>query len=149
MNYYDFNNILLTLREKNSKLLELERDAVVDDLEIKKYEMFFDLKFPKSYADFLKGYGGGYLGYTVVYSLDRSGLFNIKDYVSLKQIKDMQMLPVIDLETGDYIGFEVYGNECTEKLAFWSHESKVKKTLHKDFFEMLVSLGIHNNLDID
>ena len=149
MNYYEFSNILSTLKEKSSKLLELERDATVDDSEIKKYEEFFDLRFPESYEAFLKNYGGGYLGYTLVYSLDNNGIFNIKNRVSSKMINDLHMLPVIDLETGDLIGFEVNEKKCTEDLVFWNHETGIKRRLHKDFFETLVSLGVNNDLEIE
>ena len=39
------------------------------------------------------------------------------------------MLPVIDLETGDYIGFDIEKNTCTENLVIWKHEEKNKIAL--------------------
>ena len=37
-------------------------------------------------------------------------MFYLQDYVSLSMIEEFGMLPVIDLETGDYIGFDIEKN---------------------------------------
>ena len=89
-------------------------------------------------------FGGGYFGYIVVYSLEKGGMFYLQDYVSLSSIEEFGMLPVTDLETGDYIGFDIENNMCTENLVIWLHEEMKKEKLNIDFYELLISMGLNN-----
>lgn len=146
MNYTDFiKEIELTLKKK-PLLFQLEHDDVANEENIKESEKHYGISFPESYKKILMNYGGGYFGYIVLYSLDKSGMFCLQDYVSLSMIEEFGMLPVVDLETGDYIGFDITNNKCTENLVIWKHEEKNKIDLDVDFYEILINLGLKNQV---
>lgn len=94
MDRISFQNKIRKMIEKPSRLLALESDAKV-------------IILPDSYKDFVSQYGGGYFGFIVVYSCDCNGMFYIKDNVLKEWVKEKSFLPVVDLETGDFLGFEI------------------------------------------
>jgi hypothetical protein len=144
MDYTDFIKEIDLLKSKKPILFELERDKAVSEDEIVECEKKYGLSFPDSYKKILMEFGGGYIGYIIMYSLDKKGLFNLKNYVSNEMIDRYNMLPVIDLETGDYIGFDIENNICTEKLVIFLHEDNNKKVLNMNFYELLLFVGLNN-----
>ena len=146
----DFNvfmrEINLIKRERPS-LFELERDAIVSDDVVDTFEQFYGIKFADSYRKVMKNIGGGYFGFIVIYSLDANGSFYLKSNVTKEMIESMQMLPVIDLETGDYIGYEINDGQCTEKLFVWDHDENRKIEIQEDFYSVLINRGLKNIID--
>ena len=146
MNYTDFMKEVELTKKKNPFLFKLEHDDVASELDINESEKYYGISFSESYKSVLMNLGGGYFGYIVLYSLDKSGLFYLQDYVSISMIEEFGMLPVIDLETGDYIGFDIENNKCTENLVTWIHEEKNKAKIDFDFYELLINMGLKNQL---
>lgn len=144
MNYTDFIKEIEITKKKKPLLFDLEHDNVAKEVDIKENEKYYGISFPESYKKFLMNFGGGYFGYIVVYSLEKGGMFYLQDYVSLSSIEEFGMLPVTDLETGDYIGFDIENNMCTENLVIWLHEEMKKEKLNIDFYELLISMGLNN-----
>ena len=52
------------------------------------------------------------------------------------------ILSVIDLETGDYIGYMIEDDVCKEEMAIWLHEENEIKKLDKGFFEIILEKGL-------
>lgn len=144
MQYSEFLKEIELAKKEKPILFQLEQDKVVSDDVILESEEFYGIKFAESYKQFLKVFGGGYFGYIILYSLDSEGMFYLRNFVTKDMIKECNMLPVIDLETGDYIGFDIEGNECTENLITWSHDEKKKSKLNADFYEVLATMGLEN-----
>lgn len=144
MNYADLKKEVEQTKKNNSLLFQLEHDNVVSEFDISESEKYYGILLPDSYKSVLMNFGGGYFGYIVMYSLDENGGFYLKDYVSISMIKEFGMFPIIDLETGDYIGFEIKNNKCTENLFIWKHEERNKVKLKVDFYELLINMGLKN-----
>ena len=144
MNYIDFIKEIELIKKMKPLLFQLEHDDVANEVDIKESEKYYEISFSESYKRFLMNFGGGYFGYIVVYSLEKGGMFYLQDFVSLSMIEEFGMLPVIDLETGDYIGFDIEKNMCTENLVIWKHEEKNKIDLDVDFYELLINMGLKN-----
>ena len=135
MKYIDFIKEIELIKKMKPLLFQLEHDDVANEVDIKESEKYYGISFSESYKRFLMNFGGGYFGYIVVYSLKKGGM-----------IEEFGMLPVIDLETGDYIGFDIEKNMCTENLVIWKHEEKNKIDLDVDFYELLINMGLKNQL---
>lgn len=146
MKYNDFIKEIELIKKMKPLLFQLEHDDVANEVDIKESEKYYGISFSESYKRFLMNFGGGYFGYIVVYSLEKGGMFYLQDYVSLSMIEEFGILPVIDLETGDYIGFDIEKNMCTENLVIWKHEEKNKIDLDVDFYELLINMGLKNQL---
>ena len=144
MIYTEFIKKIELTKERKPLLFQLEQDAVASELDIEESEKHYGILFPESYKRVLMDFGGGYFGYIIIYSLDEKGLFYLHNYVSKAMLKEFSMLPVIDLETGDYIGFDIENNKCTENLVIWMHEEKKKEKLNSDFYELLIDMGLNN-----
>jgi len=144
MTFVEFNTEVEKYKTENAILFQLDSDCIVGEDDINSCEKHYGIELPESYKQLLKKYGGGYFGYAVFYSLDKEGSFCLYDYISDDEIKEYNMLPVIDLETGDYIGFNIENNKCTEDMYLWMHEEKKRKRIMEDFFEVLIDVGIKN-----
>lgn len=147
MDYNDFMREINLIKRERPGLFELERDAIVSDDVVDTIEQFYGITFADSYRKVMKNIGGGYFGFIVIYSLDANGLFYLKSNVTKGMIESMQMLPVIDLETGDYIGYEINDGQCTERLFVWDHDENRKIEIQDDFYSVLINRGLKNIID--
>ena len=145
MNYSEFKTVMDSIKKEKPILFQLGHDAIVLDETIDKSEEYYGIKFSDSYRTFLKEIGGGYLGFLLVYSLDKYGMSYLQDHISVDIVKKLGMLPVIDLETGDYIGFKIVNDICIEKMVIWLHEEKEIKDLSTDFYEIIIERGFNLN----
>lgn len=144
MNYNEFAEIMSEVKAQNPRLFDLGADKTVGEETISKWEKEYGYSLPEDYKAFLKKIGGGYFGYTVIYSFDENGQFCITEYVSKEMINELQMIPIIDFETGDYAGFDMKNGMLTDELVIWLHDERMKKRLDIDFYELLVKCGLRN-----
>ena len=79
------------------QLFDLEADCTVDDRQISIIENEYGIVFPDSYKNLIKNYGGGYFGFIAFYSFDQNSPFDLSKNVSVKLIKELMLLPVVDL----------------------------------------------------
>lgn len=100
---------------------------------------------PDFYRDFLCHYGGGYFGCVIVYSCDGKGLFYIRDNAIKEWISEKLFLPVVDFETGDFLGFEIKEGVCQDIVSLYSHEEEDVYELGMDFYEALLKYGLQDN----
>ena len=54
------------------------------------------------------------------------------------------MLPIIGLQTGDYIGFEIVDNECVEDIAIWDHDDRNKTKLKGNLYDIMEKLRLYD-----
>lgn len=146
MNIEEFFEILNQLKEEKPILFGLDSDAAVNDDLIATYEEYYGITFSESYKAVLRTIGGGYMGYTVMYSLDESGSFNIKNYVAPEMVSSMEMLPIIDLENGDLLGFNVSDSVCSDDVYCFNHDDGSKRKVYNDLFDALIEIGFKNDL---
>ena len=144
MIFEDFCVLVEHYKRSKPHLFELGVDCTVDDRQISIIENEYGIVFPDSYKKLLKNIGGGYFGFIALYSFDQNSPLDFTKYVSVKLIEELKLLPVVDLETGDYIGYEVKDNTCTEKLFVLNHDDNSKRTLDKNIYEILISCGMEN-----
>ena len=144
MNYNDFIKEYEIIKKKRPILFQLEHDNPVDSKTINEHEIYFGIKFADSYRKFLSEFGGGYWGFIKVFSVDNTGDFNIKKYITKDFVNEHSFLPIVDLETGDYIGYNISDDKCTEDLLLWLHEEQEKIKIRFDFYELLIFKGLKN-----
>ena len=144
MNFENFCVLVEHYKKSKPHLFELEADCTVDDRQISIIENEYGIVLPDSYKNLIKYFGGGYFGFIAFYSFDQNSPFDFSKNVSVKRIKELMLLPVVDLETGDYIGYEVKDNICTEKLFLLNHDDNSKRPLDKNIYEILISCGMEN-----
>lgn len=142
MDRISFQNKVKEMTEKKPRLFALESDAKVDIGEIEAVEKYYEIILPDSYKDFVRQYGGGYFGFIVVYSCDCNGMFYIKDHVLKERVIEKSFLPVVDLETGDFMGFKIDAGICKSKVNLYSHEKEALQEMQMDFYEALLKYGL-------
>ena len=144
MNYNDFIKEYEVIKKKRPILFQLEHDNPADRETINEKEIYYGIQFPESYRNILTAFGGGYWGFIKIYSVDSNGKFNINDYVSKEFVDKYSFLPIVDLETGDFIGYNISDGKCTEELLLWLHEEQKKISIIFDFYELLIFKGLKN-----
>lgn len=45
---------------------------------------------------------------------------------------------------GDYIGYEIKDNVCTENLVLWNHDGDIKNYIEKNIYEVIIICGLKN-----
>lgn len=142
MGDYGFQDIVRDAEEKNPIIFALESDAKAETREIEDVEKYYEVILPDAYKDFVNKYGGGYFGFIVVYSCDCNGAFYMKKNVSKEWVLEKSFLPVVDLETGDSIGFEIKNGICQDRMVLYSHEEGELHKIEMDFYEVLLKYGL-------
>lgn len=83
MTFEEFYKSVENYKRLRPVIFKLEHDdKSVGDQQIFDAEKEYGIVFPDSYKCILKSIGGGYFGYTVMYSLDDEGFFNIRNHVT-------------------------------------------------------------------
>lgn len=143
MDRISFHIKVREIAEKKPKLFAIESDGIVDPDRITEVEKYYDVIFPDSYKDFLSQYGGGYFGLIVVYSCDCNGMFYIKDTVSKEWVEEKKFLPIVDFETGDFVGFKIESGICKGKVSLYSHEEDKLHDMNMELYEVLLKYGLN------
>lgn len=140
-----FQNKVKEIAEKEPRLFALETDSRANDKMIENIECYYNVKLPEPYKDFVNLYGGGYFGFIVVYSCDSNGMYYIKDKVLKEWVLERAFLPVIDFETGDFLGFEIKEGVCQSTVTMYLHEENCLHEMGMDFYEILLKYGLKFN----
>lgn len=143
MDKIHFQNIVQKMVECQPLLFALDSDAKADEKAINDIEKYYNIILPKAYKEFLTHYGGGYFGYIVIYSCDCDGMFYIKNEVHKEWMIEKGFLPVIDFETGDYLGFEIEEGKCKDIVTMYCHEENELNETYMDFYEAIIHFGLH------
>lgn len=144
MEYGAFKKIVDEYKLKKPILFGLEHDRILSEAEIVSCENAFCIKLPQKYKEFLLNYGGGFFGYTNIYSLDKESEFYLFEQNS---IPIDSFLRIADNECGDYYLLRVDNHKCLDKLFFYDHEiNTVFETEYEDVLEFLIKEGLKYTL---
>ncbi|GFI09303.1 hypothetical protein IMSAGC007_01764 [Lachnospiraceae bacterium] len=146
MDSLNFKNMIKEFSNKRPLLLSLNTDQKAAEEMITDVEKYYDIKLPKQYKEFVKDYGGGYFGFIVVFSCDHNSMFYIKDNVAKNWIYEKNFIPIIDLETGDFWGFEIKEGICQKTVGLYSHEEDEIQESTMDFFDVLIKYGFKSKI---
>lgn len=144
MDLTEFKKKVFEEKIKNPILFELEADCISTSEQINEMELYYKIKFPSSYRDFLAEYGGGYFAFILVYSIDRNSPFYLPSNVNIEFVLKEKFLPIIDLETGDLAGFRINDGVCEDSVVIYNHENKIIKDLNIGLFEFILMYGVKN-----
>lgn len=142
MDKINFQKKICEVIRKRPRIFALDQDNKANVEMIEDVEKYYDVKLPESYKDFVSEYGGGYFGFIVVYSCDYNGIFYIKENVQKEWVLEKAFLPVIDLETGDLLGFEIINGMCESVVTMYLHEENKMQKLKMDFYDVLLKYGV-------
>lgn len=143
MEISEFTSIINEAKKNKPILFGLDSDKVASDNEIKQVEEYYGVELPQSYKEFVKKFGGGFFGFTVVYSCDCSSKFYVVNNVLKEWIDIRNFFPVIDFETGDLCGFQVEDSKCKNLVSVFDHEeNRVIDENKCDFFQALLEYGL-------
>ncbi len=142
MDRISFQNKVREMTEEKPRLFALESDAKADNEVIEDVEKYYNVILPDAYKDFVGQYGGGYFGLLVVYSCDCNGMFYIRDNVLKEWVVEKSFLPIVDFETGDFLGFEIDAETCKSEVALYSHEEDEIHEMQMDFYQALLKFGL-------
>ena len=135
MEFSEFYDIFEEQKRKRQIYFSLPKDKEASIEDISKVENELGVVLPSQYKDFVQYFGGGYCGLTKVYSCDPTGDFYILNHVTKNNVDRICFLPIIDLETGDMLGFKVSDGICSTDTYILSHDRNYSlETDCEDFF---------------
>lgn len=141
MDFETFKKIVKEEKAKKPLLFELEHDTIPTMKDVIAFQEQYQIIFPEKYIQVLLKFGGGYFGYANLYSLDRDSYFFIFNH---NPAQADGLLFMADNECGDRYAFRVDGNQCSEEIVFYDHESNtVENTAFSDVLEYLIKTGLH------
>lgn len=140
MTYNQFIEIVEQIKKTKPILFELEKDKVVSEMDIFRFENDNSIVLPDEYKKFVIEFGGGYFGYSNIYSLDKdSSFFILKNQHSVPD----GYLAIADNECGDYYVLKIENDIVLRKVLFYGHEEqRIVETKYEDVFEFLVGEGL-------
>ena len=144
MEFTAFNAIVDRLRNNNKAMFGLSGDSIATEKELVKVENHYKIKLSKDYRNFLQTYGGGYFGYTIVYSCDSSSRFYLINNVGVDWINMYHFLPIIDLETGDLAGYRINDQKCEDYISVFCHDNNSIIDYNLDLFDYILKQGLNN-----
>ena len=143
MEFSAFNEIVDRLRKNNKVMFALSNDSIATETELVKVEDYYQINLPKDYTKFLQTYGGGYFGYTIIYSCDSCSRFYLFDNVDIDWVKEYHFFPIIDFETGDLAGYRVNGQNCEKLISLFCHDDNSITDCYVNLFDFILKHGLH------
>ena len=140
MEYDLFRSKVQQIRAKKPILFGIESDTPPSIDEIKHFEKICGITLPGKYKLFISEFGGGYFGYTNIYSLDNNSNYFIMKHKSF--VPD-SYLPIADNGCGDFYVLKYKGEYCSDRIYFYTHDSQeISETKYHDILEYLLDIGL-------
>ena len=140
MDFEIFKEAVKMAKAKKPLLFGLEHDNIPTSEEVIAFQRQYQIALPEKYIQFILNFGGGYFGYTNIYSLDKSSDFFI---LNRNPIIVKDMLFIADNGCGDHYAFPIEEGKCKDKIVFCDHEDNtVQDTDFSDVLEYLVKIGL-------
>ena len=141
MDFKVFKEVVKKVQIKTPFLFELGHDNIPTAEDIIAFQKQHKILFPEKYIQFLSNFGGGYFGYTNIYSLDRDSHFFVFNH-NPSILEDL--LFIADNGCGDSYAFRIQNSRCSEEIVFYDHENgTVQNTDFSDVLEYLVKIGLN------
>ncbi len=142
MEYVAFEEFVEKVKKEKPILFELDHDEIPDEKSLKMFQKENNIKLPRKYCDFLMGFGGGYFGFTNVYSIDKQSDFYI---MSNQSCVPDNYLAIAGNGCGDcYVLLK--NSDCIEKIYLFEHDSGNLYEVAEDILEFLVKYGLRKEL---
>jgi len=147
MNRKEFSSIVQDLKKTRPIWFGLESDPEGTDSEISEVEKELLIRLPKEYKEFVQDFGGGYFGFTNVFSVNNQSEWYIVELNRQTGLLGSHSLLIIsDNQTGDYFGFNVENGVCSSNIMFYDHETnQIEKTDYNNLYEYLLKVGLNPN----
>lgn len=143
MEFDDFQDLVNKVRSRKPALFGLERDPCATDDEVREAEESLGVRFPAEYWVFVKQVGGGYFGFTNVFSPTNVGHWGIVERNRSTLVDLGDFVAVSDNGVGDYYGFAVKDGVCQSEICFFDHETaEIVERGYSDLFEYLAEIGL-------
>lgn len=147
MNFDYLQSLVNDARARTPVLFGLDGDPPAVDADILEAEALLGVEFPVEYKIFVKEFGGGYFGYTNVFSPTTSGYWSIVERNRLAGENSGDFLAFSDNGVGDYYGFVVEDGVCSKTVYFFDHEtSDISESGYADLFDYLADVGLKARL---
>ena len=143
MIYEDFVEIVKKTKKRKPILFELESDKKFSLNEIAIFERENHIFLTEEYKKIISVFGGGYFGFSNIYSLDSES-----DFYILNNQRDVpkNYLAIADNGCGDYYVIRTENGYCQKGIFFYEHETQqIENTEFMDIFEFLVAVGLKYN----
>lgn len=139
----DFKKIIDQKKKENPFWFEDTPDNLATDNNIQIIEDDLEALLPDSYKGFIKEYGGGYFGFTNIFSADQNGDWYIVDKnINAQFYLPQNFIAISDDETGGLYGYVVVDGKCKEEVYYWDgHEDTLSKA-YDNVFDYLVKVGV-------
>lgn len=148
MRFTEFCELVNDLKKKHPIWFELSSKYLPNDTDLYNIEQYYNVTLPDDYKSFLKNYGGGYFGFSQVFSFDTTDKLYIMCNNSIEFVKENKFISIADLGTGDLVGYKIQNKVCSNELYFWNHESKnLEKSHYKNFLDFILKEGLKINLN--
>lgn len=140
MEFTTFSEIVNKTKIKIPTLFGLEHDVIPSVDDISKFEEQNHIQLTEKYKQFLLKYGGGFFGYTNLYSLDKNSDFYLLNY---NDIPIRNILYIADNGCGDNYALKIVETKCQNTIIFYEHDTGLLyDTKFSDIFEYLVKVGL-------
>lgn len=118
-------------------LAEPDRLATAED--IAKVESEIGVSLPISYREFLLNFGGGAIGFLILFSTDiASENFLVKKRLESLRCLPPELLAFSDDFAGGYYVFKIGGGSGEDSIFHWNMDGGLQKTSFNDLFEFVV-----------
>lgn len=145
MNSIEFKKKIDEIKLYNSFLINNNQDKIPNKKEIKKIEKELNVELPNLYKNFILTYGGGDIGYTNVFSLDRDSDFYIVTN-NIYYVKNRNFIAVSSDETGGFYGYYIENSICSELIYYYdSDDETILKTNFINIYDYVYKIGLNND----
>lgn len=143
MDFEEFKEFVENTKKQHPVWFGLPSDSQSTEESIMFAEKKMDAVFPNQYKEFLKEYGGGYFGFTVIYSLDDASDWNLINKNEENNHIRSDFLIFSENELGDFFGFHIDNGKCGPSLYFFDHETqKWSETKFVSFIQYVEKKGL-------
>lgn len=143
MNSERFAQLVEETRKRNPVWFELESDPPAETDLIEAAESHMGVQFPAEYRFFLRNYGGGYFGFSNVFSVQPGSEWNVETRNSRLEAGVVDFLAISDPGTGDYYGFRLADGASTPNVYVFDHDGRtLERTLFSDLFDYLAAVAL-------
>jgi len=143
VDFTDFRNLVNELKTRKPALFDLETDPPATEDQIREAEEQLGVRFPVEYRLFVREMGGGFFGFTNVFSATLSGHWSVVERNRSAPMDLGSFLAVSDNGVGDYYGFLIEDGSCRSTVCFFDHETMgVSETRYANLFDYLAIVGL-------
>lgn len=143
MNFNSFKKLVEEAKKDHPVWFGIESDKYYDAVIVSEAEVKLGSLLPDDYKNFIKEYGGGYFGFSNVYSLEQGSDWNLVDLnYQYNNFRDCYVL-FSENGSGDFYGFKSNDGICESNVCFYDHESQAwQLTKFKNLFEYLAIFAL-------